>query len=80
LIAGQRHWFFASLNLAAPFMPSPSAVYAIDIAALGANAEPHLLWDGGWRHGRSVSVAVPIPRGLALGQIRSPGVLLVRCR
>jgi hypothetical protein len=80
LIAGQRNWFLAALNLAAPFMPSPSAVYAIDIAALGPEAEPKLVWDGGWRHGRSVSVAVPIQGGLALGQIRSPGVLLVRCR
>lgn len=80
LIAGQRNWFFASLNIVAPFMPSPSAVYAIDIAALGEKAEPELLWDGGWSHGRSVSVAAPIPGGLALGQIRSPGVLLVRCQ
>ena len=79
-IAGQRSVVLAALNLALPFVPSPSAVYAIDIAKLGPGAQPELVWDSGWLNGRSVSVAVPVPGGLALGQIRAPDVLLVGCR
>jgi hypothetical protein len=79
LIAGQRSGALTALNLAVSALASPSAVFAIGLDRLGEHAEPTLLWEGGWRHGRSVSVAVPVPGGLALGQIRAPGVLVVRC-
>jgi len=79
LIAGQRYPLLAALNLLLPWVPSPSAVYAIDIQRLGPAAEPELLWQGGWRYGRSVSVAVSMPGGLALGQIRAADVLLLQC-
>ena len=79
IIAGQRHSFMATLNLLASFLPSPSAVYSIQVDELGPNAKPRLLWDGGWLQGRSVSVAVPVPKGLALGQIRAADILLIRC-
>jgi hypothetical protein len=89
LIAGQRHAPLTSLNLGIPSLPSPSAVYRVRVDALpgteeaevpeAALPEPMLLWEGGWRHGRSVSVAVPVPGGFALGQIRTPGVLIVSC-
>ena len=80
VIAGQKSFFLAAMNLLADFVPSPSSVLSIPVARLGPDAEPTVLWDGGFAHGRSVSVAVPVPRGLALGQIRAPGVLVVRCQ
>lgn len=82
LIAGQRDIILTALNLLVPsWVPSPSGVYSIDLVALGADAKPQLLWEGGWRFGRSVSVAVPIPGGrLALGQILTPDILVVDCR
>jgi hypothetical protein len=79
LIAGQRSVLMTGLNLLAPFAPSPSAVLAIRVDQLGPDAIPEVLWSGGRQHGRSVSVAVRVPGGLALGQIRTPGVLVVRC-
>ena len=79
LIAGQRFAFLAALNLLISCMPSPSAVYAIRPTDLRDTAEPTLLWEGGWTYGRSVSVAVPVPGGLALGQINAPGILIVDC-
>jgi hypothetical protein len=81
LIAGQRSFLLAALNLALNRIPSPSAVLAIDTDALDDQATPHLLWRGGWSFGRSVSVAVPGPGGgLMLGQISNPGILQVACR
>jgi len=80
LIAGQRHVALAALNLAAPSAPSPSAVFEVRVDELGPGAVPRPLWEGGWSDGRSVSVAVPVPGGLALGQIRAPHILRVRCR
>jgi hypothetical protein len=80
LIAGQQSVFLAGFNILAPSVPSPSRVLATRTAALAADARAEIVWEGGWGHGRSVSVAVPIPGGLALGQIRTPGVLIVRCR
>ncbi|MBI2206118.1 MAG: hypothetical protein HYU41_19960 [Candidatus Rokubacteria bacterium] len=79
LIAGQYSVFRTFLNLALPSSSSPSGVLSIGVDQLGANAMPQLLWDGDRRYGRSVSVAVRVPGGLALGQIRSSGVLIVRC-
>jgi hypothetical protein len=79
VIAGQKFFFFTALNIFAGFGPSPSSVLAIPVARLGPEAKPTVLWSGGWSHGRSVSVAVPVAGRLALGQIRAPGVLIVRC-
>lgn len=79
VIAGQKSFFLTAMNLLAGFVPSPSSVLAIALARLGPEAEPTPLWSGGWSHGRSVSVAVPLPGRLVLGQIRAPGVLIVRC-
>jgi hypothetical protein len=79
-IAGQRSAPLAFLNLfVLPFLPSPSAVYAIDVNKLGKDAQPELIWESGWQ-GRSESVAVPVPGGLALGRIRTRGILIAACR
>lgn len=80
LIAGQRYVGLAALNLAISSVPSPSAVFDVRVGELGPGAVPGLVWDGGWSDGRSVSVAVPIVDGLALGQIRAPNILRVHCR
>lgn len=86
LIAGQRWFPLAAINLWLPAFPSPSRVLDVKVSSLGPDAGPEpgqgmrRLWAGGLSHGRSVSVAVPVPAdGLALGQIRTPGVLHVRC-
>jgi hypothetical protein len=79
LIAGQRSYVLAFFNVLMPFVPSPSAVLSIDVAQLKNDADPVPLWEGGVFDGRSVSVAVPVPGGLALGQVRAKGVLVVRC-
>lgn len=81
LIAGQHGIFLTFLNLfVSSRIPSPSAVYAIDIKSLHSGAIPQLLWEGGWRFGRSVAVAVPITGSrLAIGQISTPGILVVDC-
>lgn len=85
LIAGQEWWQLAAVNLWFSGLPSPSRVLEIRVGDLGAEAQPHperdvrQLWAGGWSYGRSVSVAVPTPQGLALGQIRAPGILQVEC-
>lgn len=79
-IAGQRSALLAALNILLPFVPSLSAVYAIDVVNLGPEAQPELIWDSGWFNGRSVSIAVPTAAGLALGQIRARDVLLLDCR
>jgi hypothetical protein len=79
LIAGQYHLSFTVLNLLASAIPSPSAVLAIGAGELGPEASPRMLWQGGWSHGRSVSVAVPAPGGLILGQISAPDLLQVAC-
>jgi hypothetical protein len=82
LIAGQRSYLLAAPDvlLSLP-LPSPSAVYEIDAKQLhpGMEAEPKSVWAGGSQYGRSVSVAAPVPGGLALGQIRTPDILLVNC-
>jgi hypothetical protein len=72
LIAGQEHWLAAPAGFLFPSFPSPSAVYEIVVNKLGPNGKPDLLWRGGWSIGKSVSVAVPVPGGLALGQIVVP--------
>jgi hypothetical protein len=79
LIAGQEHWLAAFAGLLFPFFPSPSAVYQIEVDELGPNGKPDLLWRGGWSLGKSVSVAVPVPGGIALGQIAAPGILRMAC-
>jgi hypothetical protein len=79
LIASQENGFFAAINLLIASAPSPSAVYAIDVRQLGAYANPRLVWRGGWSTGRSVSVAVPVPGAVAMGQIPAPSVLVVQC-
>jgi hypothetical protein len=81
LIAGQRYAPLAALNLL-PFMswlPSPSEVYAIEIADIGEHAMPARLWKSEWGRGRSVSVAVRLSGGLALGQIAACSLLVVSC-
>ena len=55
LIAGQRSSALTALNLVAGFVPSPSAVLAIQTNQLGPEAVPTVLWQGGSSHGRSVS-------------------------
>lgn len=81
LIAGQHRVDLTFLNLfVSSWIPSPSAVYAIDVKSLHPGAIPQLLWEGGWRFGRSVTVAVPITGSrLAIGQISTPGILIVDC-
>lgn len=79
LIAGQYHLSLAVLNLLANGIPSRSAVLAVGTGDLAPEASPRMLWQGGWSHGRSVSVAVAAPGGLMLGQISAPDLLQVAC-
>ena len=79
LIAGQKYAYLAAVNLLLPDSPSPSAVLGIGKDQLGPDAKPMTLWQGGWSYGKSVSVAVSVPGGLALGQIRTPGILRIAC-
>lgn len=81
LVAGQHRVDLTFLNLfVSSWIPSPSAVYAIDVKSLHSGAIPQLLWEGGWRFGRSVTVAVPITGSrLAIGQISTPSILVVDC-
>jgi hypothetical protein len=78
-IAGQHSVWRTALHLLGWPIAAPSAVWSIAFDQLGPAAVAEQAWDDGGAHGRAVSVAVPVPGGLALGQIRAPDVLLVRC-
>jgi hypothetical protein len=77
-IAGQRDRTRAITNMSLPFVSSPSAVYMIDVDNLKDGAKPILVWESG-PGGRSESVAVPLPGALAIGRIRTRGLLIVPC-
>ena len=77
-IAGQRHPALVFANFGMQSLPSPSAIYMINVDDLGPDAQPRLVWASGAR-GRSESVAVPVPGGLAIGRIKTRNLLLVRC-
>lgn len=81
LIAGQHRVDLTALNLlVSSHIPSPSAVYAIDTGSLGPDTVPTLLWEGGWKYGHSAATAVALPGNrLAIGQINTPGILVVDC-
>lgn len=81
LIAGQHRVDLTALNLlVSSRIPSPSAVYAIDIGSLGPDTVPTLLWEGGWKYGHSVATAIALPGNrLAIGQINTPGILIADC-
>lgn len=81
LIAGQHRVDLTALNLlVSSYIPSPSAVYAIDTRSLSPDTVPTLLWEGGWKYGYSVATAVALPGNrLAIGQINTPGILVADC-
>jgi hypothetical protein len=60
-------------------LAAPSGIYSLPLSELGPAAQPTLAWSDGGTHAQAVSVAVPVPGGLALGQISAPDVLLLRC-
>lgn len=78
-IAGQPSAWRTGLHLFGLPVRAPSAVYVLPLDALGPAAEPRLVWADDGTHAQAVSVAVPVPGGLALGQIAAPDVLLLRC-
>jgi hypothetical protein len=78
-IAGQTSPWRTGMHLFGLRLAAPSAVYSIPLAELGPAAQPTLVWADGGTHAQAVSVAVPVPGGLALGQISAPDVLLLRC-
>ena len=78
-IAGQTSPWRTGMHLAGLRLAAPSAVYSLPLAELGPAAQPTLAWADGGAHAQAVSVAVPVPGGLALGQISAPDVLLLRC-
>jgi len=80
-IAGQPSAWRTGLHLFGLPVDAPSAVYVLPLAldALGPAAQPMLVWADDGTQAQAVSVAVPVPGGLALGQIAAPDVLLLRC-
>ena len=78
-IAGQTSAWRTGMHLFGLHLAAPSAVYALPLAGLGPASRPTLVWADGGSHAQAVSVAVPVPGGLALGQISAPDVLLLRC-
>ena len=78
-IAGQPSAWRTGLHLFGLPVGAPSAVYVMPVDALGPAGEPRLVWADDGTQAQAVSVAVPVPGGLALGQITAPDVLLLRC-
>ena len=78
-IAGQASAWRTGLHLFGLPVDAPSAVYVLPLDGLGAGAVPTLAWADDGTHAQAVSVAVPVPGGLALGQVAAPDVLLLRC-
>lgn len=78
-IAGQTSPWRTGMHLVGLRLAAPSGIYSLPLSELGPAAQPTLAWSDGGTHAQAVSVAVPVPGGLALGQISAPDVLLLRC-